>query len=213
MLADSLAGADFLQTDGPSSFRAAAGSRAESGTDVTSEPQASDEARSSEKPSGENSAEALAQVLALLDAATNFQKAEFFLKRNDFKHAEELCRKALAADPKQADYIAMMAWLDAQKPTRQDPASTLQQIAALTQAIGYNQASERALFYRGVLTKRIGQQAQAINDFKRAFDLNPRNVDAQREIHLYNMTGGDSGNGGARASDDTRGVSGKPFKK
>jgi curved DNA-binding protein CbpA len=168
----------------------------------------------SKKPGGDDSPEAQAQVIAILDAATNFQKAEICLKRNDFKLAEELCRKALAVDPKQADYIAMMAWLDAQKPNRQDAAATQQQIAALTQAIGYSQACEKAFFYRGILAKRLGQEAQAIKDFKRAFELNPRNVDAQREIRLYNMRGGDKGGkGGAKGSEGAAGIFGKLFKK
>jgi curved DNA-binding protein CbpA len=167
--------------------------------------------------SGDDSPEAQAQVMAILEAATNFQKAEICLKRNDTKQAEEFCTKAIAVEPKQADYIAMMAWLQSLKPQKQDPASTQQQIAELTRAIGISQACERAFFYRAMLLKRAGQEGQAVKDFKRAMDLNPRNVDAQREVRLYNMRGGDkakpSNAPGSKGKDEGGGIFGKLFKK
>jgi curved DNA-binding protein CbpA len=171
----------------------------------------------SSKPGGDDSPEAQAEVLVILEAATNFQKAEICLKRNDFKQAEELCKKAIDADPKPGDYIAMMAWLQAQKPDKQDPASTQALIAELTRAIGVAPGSERAVFYRATLLKRVGQTEQAIKDFKRAMELNPRNVDAQREVRLWNMRGGDaskpaSASSGGKAKEEG-GLFGKLFKK
>jgi hypothetical protein len=43
-----------------------------------------------------------AKIQAILEAATEFQKAEIFLKRNDTAQAHELAKKALALDPEQA---------------------------------------------------------------------------------------------------------------
>jgi curved DNA-binding protein CbpA len=160
----------------------------------------------SKKPGGDDSPEAQAEVQAILGASVDFQKAEICLKRNDLKQAEILCKKALDADPKPADYIAMMAWLQAQK--RQDPVSTQQQVLELTRAIGISQACERAFFYRAMLLKRLGQEPQAMKDFKRAFELNPRNVDAQRELRIYNMRGGST-----PKKEEGGGLFGKLFKK
>ncbi len=162
------------------------------------------------KPGGDDSPEAQAQVVAILEAATNFQKAEICLRRNDFKQAEEFCKKALDVDQKQADYIAMMAWLQAQKPTKQDPASLQQHVLELTKAIGISQACERAFFYRAMLLKRLGQEANAMKDFKRALELNPRNVDATRELRLYNMRGGAAA---PKKDEGGGGIFGKLFKK
>lgn len=167
---------------------------------------------SAKKPGSDDSPEAQAQVIAILEAATNFQKAEICLKRNDFKQAEEFCKKAIAVEPKQADYIAMMAWLQSQKPQKQDAGSTQEQVLELTRAIGISQACERAYFYRAMLLKRLGQEPQAMKDFKRAMDLNPRNVDAQRELRLYNMRGGDKAAASAK-KDEGGGIFGKLFKK
>ena len=56
------------------------------------------------------------EVEAVLEASLAFQKAEISLKRNDMVQAEELARRARTLDPKQADYLAMLAWLEATRP-------------------------------------------------------------------------------------------------
>ena len=61
-------------------------------------------------------------VAKVVEAAADFQKAEVCFKRNDLAQAEALCRKALKADPTQADYHAMLAWLISLKPENQTPA-------------------------------------------------------------------------------------------
>lgn len=165
------------------------------------------------KHGSDDSAESQAKVVAILEAATNFQKAEICLKRNDTKQAEEFCKKAIDVDPNQADYISMMAWLQSLKPMKQDLGSTQEQIAELTRAIGISQACERAFFYRAMLLKRSGDEAKAIKDFKRAVELNPRNVDAQREVRLFNMRGGSPSKPAAKKDEGGGGIFGKLFKK
>jgi curved DNA-binding protein CbpA len=127
------------------------------------------------------------QVQAVLEAATNFQKAEFFLRRGDFKEAEVLCRKAHEGDSKQPEYLAMLAWLESMKPENQGPKPTQERIAMLDQAIMANERLERAVFYRGMLYKRLGDTHSAVRDFRRASELNPRNLDAVREVRLFEM--------------------------
>ena len=128
-----------------------------------------------------------AKIQAVLDATTNFSKAEHYLKRNDLVQAELLCRKAYEADPTQADYIAMLAWIEAQKPANQDKDQTRARIAMLDRAVKIGENCEKAYFYRGMLNKRLDQIPAAMKDFKMAADLNPRNLDAMREIRLYQM--------------------------
>jgi tetratricopeptide (TPR) repeat protein len=128
-----------------------------------------------------------AHVQAVLEAATNFQKAEFFLRRNDLKEAEALCRKAHEADPKPAEYLAMLAWLEAMKPENQGLDETLARIRMLDQAIVAAERLERAYFYRGMLYRRVGDLHSAVRDFRKAADLNPRNLDAVREVRLFEM--------------------------
>lgn len=133
-----------------------------------------------------------AKIHAILEAATEFQKAEIFLKRNDIVQAGELARKAHALDPEQSDYLAMVTWLDAQKQEWIGREKTLEKIAVLDRCIKMNVNSERAYFWRGMLYKRIDETSKAMKDFKKAAELNPRNLDAMREVRLHNIRGGQS---------------------
>jgi tetratricopeptide (TPR) repeat protein len=139
---------------------------------------------------GTGSPEMQATVAKVVDAATNFQKAEVCFRRNDLAQAEMFCRKAMEDDATQPDYFAMLAWLVALKPENHSPEKTLQGIQTLERAIAMNDRCEKAYHWRGMLFKRLGRTDLAVRDFRRAVDLNPRNIDAAREVRLYNMRGG-----------------------
>jgi tetratricopeptide (TPR) repeat protein len=139
---------------------------------------------------GSGSPETQEKVAKVIDAATNFQKAEVCLRRGDHAQAEALCQLALDADATQSDYLAMMAWLLALKPENQSPEQTAKSITMLSAAIKLNARCEMAYFWRGMLLRRLGKIDAAIRDFKEAVDLNPRNIDAAREVRLHRMRGG-----------------------
>lgn len=139
---------------------------------------------------GSVSAEDQAKVEVVLDAAMSFQKAEVCFKRRDYAQAEVLCRHAVEADATQADYFAMLAWLEAMKPESQSREATLSRIRELDHALSLSDRCERAYFYRAQLHKRAGDNGAALADFKKARDLNPRNLDAQTEVRLLEMRKG-----------------------
>jgi curved DNA-binding protein CbpA len=163
-----------------------------------------------------------AKIQAVLEAATEFQKAEFLLKRNqNDPQAYAIVKRCVSLDPDQADYMATLAWLDAQKPEWLSREKTLEKIAILDRCIQKNENCERAFFYRGMLYKRIDEPNKALKDFKKAAELNPRNLDAMREVRLHNIRGGASKpppGMGSRASkappaETLGGLFGKLFKK
>lgn len=176
---------------------------------------------------GSGSPETQDAVQKVVDAATNFQKAEVCFKRNDLAQAETFCRKALELDPTQPDYHALLAWLVATKPESQSPEATHACIKMLDKAISLSNRCEKAYFWRGMLYKRTGRTDLALKDFKRVADMNPRNIDAVREVRLHTMRS--SGRGStpppppagrqsqesSRATDEkkTSGILGKLFKK
>jgi tetratricopeptide (TPR) repeat protein len=141
---------------------------------------------------GSGSPETQEQVAKVIEAATNFQKAEVCLRRGDHAQAETLCAKALEADPTQPDYIAMLAWLLQLKPENQTPEGVKVSLDMLDRAVSMSNRCEKAFFWRGMLRQRMGRTAAAVRDFKRASELNPRNIDAAREVRLYRMRGGRS---------------------
>jgi tetratricopeptide (TPR) repeat protein len=139
---------------------------------------------------GSGSPEMQETVAKAVEAASDFQRAEVCFKRHDYVQAEALCRKAVAADATQADYLAMLAWLVSLKPESQAAEKVAECVQMLDRAVTLSDRCERGYFWRGMLNKRLGKTDAAFRDFRRAFDLNPRNIDAAREVRLYNMRGG-----------------------
>jgi len=134
----------------------------------------------------DESAEEQEQVQRLLRASTNFQKAQVLLKRNNLAGAEEAARLALADAPDEADHFALVAWLAAMKPDADLP----QQLREIDRAVKAEPANIRVRWFRGQILKRLGKDRQALEDFRLIVEKDPRHVDAQRELRLYDMSRG-----------------------
>jgi curved DNA-binding protein CbpA len=125
------------------------------------------------------------QVMDVLTAAMAFQKAEVLLKKRSYAEAEERAREALRLDPNQADYAALVAWIEALKTT--DSVELLRHCRTLDDAVRRDSNNERIRFYRAQLLKRAGKQERALQDFRWIASHNPHHVDAQRELRLHLM--------------------------
>jgi curved DNA-binding protein CbpA len=143
---------------------------------------------------GSGDAEEQERVARVVDAALEFQKAEILLKKNDLAGAERLVAHAFESDPDQPEYRALLAWVRALR--RGDPPDMREGqtsahfddlIKILDQLLAKEHRFERALYYRGVLLKRSGRVERAIRDFRLAAEINPKNLDAVREVRLYEM--------------------------
>jgi DnaJ-domain-containing protein 1 len=159
-----------------------------------------------------------AKIQAILEAATEFQKAEILMKRSPKDpQAYELVKRCVELDDHQTDYVATLAWLEAQRPEWQGAAKTMEKVAILDRCIERSPNSERALFYRAMLLKRADQPSRALKDFKRVSEINPKNLDAMREVRLHNMrSGAEKKPGppqGAPPDRKNSGLLGKLFKK
>ena len=124
------------------------------------------------------------QIQQIIDAATDFQRAEILWKKRD-PGAEEFINRAYKADPQQSDYIALYATVQLSKRAPDAPVDDL--IKLCDQAIENSERCELAYFCRANLKKRIGRIEAAIVDFRNAYELNPKNLDAAREVRLYEM--------------------------
>ena len=130
----------------------------------------------------------------VVEAALDFQKAEVLMKKHDLGGAEGLVRRALAADPDQPEYLTLLVWIQAQRrgdpPALEEGRETAHYddlIRMLDKVIGKEPRYERALFFRGMLLKRAGRGDKAIRDFRLAADINPKNLDAVREVRVHDM--------------------------
>jgi len=124
-----------------------------------------------------------AQVAAILNAASAFQRAEVLMKKKNFTEALEQAKEAYEGDPTQADHAALYAWL--QGTQRSSKFEEL--ISMLDAALEGNSDNVRALWYRGQLLKKAGQHLRAIKDFKQVVRLKPNHMEAKRELHIHTM--------------------------
>jgi len=132
---------------------------------------------------GAGGAEEQEQVQRVVRAATAFQKAEVLMKRNNLAAALEEARKAVELDPSQADYIALLAWVE----STQLNANLEDILARIEKAQRLEPNNTRIRWYRGSILKRLGKNSRAVGDFRFIVENDPRHLDAQREIRLYEM--------------------------
>jgi hypothetical protein len=107
--------------------------------------------------------------------------------REDLERAERLCRRAHQEQPTSAEALALLAWIEALRPANRGVEATRQRISMLSRALDLDDHCENALLWRAQLHKRIENHPAAIRDFKRVVELNQTNLDAVRELRLYEM--------------------------
>lgn len=140
------------------------------------------------------------EVQRILDAADAFQRAQVFLKKRDIDQAELYAERAMNGDPEQADYIAFWVSIQLQKRASDPNAPMADLLKLLDDALAKDSACERALFCRGTLLKRIGRVEAAMSDFRKVVELYPKNIDAARELRLYEMRKGSSSSSSSTAA-------------
>lgn len=166
------------------------------------------------------------KIQGIVDGAMNYQKAEVCLRRKDFAEAERLSQLAVEASPDDGEYLALAAWIQL---TQRPPEAKVDDIVdKLKKAQARAKEAEKPNFYLAMALKRAGQMQAAIIYFKRASIANPRNLDALRELRLWEMrkekggnaSGGPTGSarGGSRAGSkgkekEPQGLFGRFFKK
>jgi tetratricopeptide (TPR) repeat protein len=126
----------------------------------------------------------------VLDGAMAYQRVEVLARKREYDKALELLERVVNLSGDEADYHAMQAWLLLQKyPEGEAPFK--QMISATDKALKLNKDHERAIYYRGLIFKRMKREADALKFFRRAAELNPKNLDALREVRIATMRKGD----------------------
>jgi tetratricopeptide (TPR) repeat protein len=141
-------------------------------------------ARSVKEGGGTPAAERLMQQI--LDAAMAYQKVEVLVRKRDYDQALALLDRIVAMHNDEADYHAMNAWILLQKhPTKEAPLEEI--IASAEAGMKIDPKHERANFCKGLALKRMGKEYEALRYFRAAAEINPGNVEAAREVHLFEM--------------------------
>jgi curved DNA-binding protein CbpA len=108
-----------------------------------------------------------------------------FAKR-EFHAAEATSRQLASADPDDSEAQALVAWATTLAGEASEE-SLRAAMPMLDKAVNRDRHCERAHYYRGMVHKRLGSNAAAFRDFTRVVSLNPKHVEAQREIRIYEM--------------------------
>ncbi|MBN1334456.1 MAG: hypothetical protein JXB39_00690 [Deltaproteobacteria bacterium] len=116
-------------------------------------------------------------------AALSWKQAELLFQNRDYAVAEACYAEALRRDPGNARYQVQHTWC-AFLAHQIDGAEALRRIEAAPASSAMERS--RFLFFAGQVAKLSGApEAEWIERFGRAVELNPENRDAQREIRLY----------------------------
>jgi len=127
------------------------------------------------------------EVHRVMAAHAAFQKAEFFVGKNQLAEAKPFAIQAYEGDPSDPEHVALYCWIMANEPERRESGKYDDLLLKIGVALSDSPRSERIKFLRAMLLKAAGRMGDAIRDFREIAEQNPRHVEAAREVRLYTM--------------------------
>jgi tetratricopeptide (TPR) repeat protein len=128
------------------------------------------------------------EVRSALDAEKLFQKALVLMRRQAYHDSIALVDKARELNPQEGEYLATWAKLQSLIRSPDSPVDDL--VAKLRRAEEQSPKSERIQLFLAQLLKRMGHEAEARTHFERVLEVNPRSIEAAREIRIMEMRRG-----------------------
>jgi tetratricopeptide (TPR) repeat protein len=123
----------------------------------------------------------------MVEAAINFQKVDVLVKRRRYDEALEICDAAMAVVRKEADYPAMKAWILLLRDGLDDEGVANEVRDLLRKTFSINTDHVHGHFVRAHFLKRQGDHDKALKHFKKVVKLDPKNIEALREVRVGNM--------------------------
>ena len=123
----------------------------------------------------------------MVEAAINFQKVDILVKRRRYDDAIAICDKAMQVVRKEADYPAMKAWILLLRDgvEEEDVADEIRSLLRTTFSL--NPDHVHGHFTRAHFLKRMGQHEKAHKHFRKVAKLDPKNLEALREVRVGEM--------------------------
>jgi hypothetical protein len=114
------------------------------------------------------------------------QQAEMHLTLGDRAQAEGLVRKSLVASPGFPEAMALLAYLEMLDTRKsQQPEHVRNCLKMVDMAIGKDPMCRRAHFFRAQMRKKLDDHEGAIRDLRAAVANDADDVEAQRELRVY----------------------------
>ena len=152
----------------------------------------------------------------MVEAAINFQKVDVLVKRRRYDDALEICRAAMSVVRKEADYPAMAAWILLLRDGIEKEKVADEIRSLLRKTFSINSDHVQGHFVRAHFLKRQGDHDKALKHFTKVSRLDPKNLEALREVRLGNMRksrGRSSAPPPSRGDSKRPSIFGKFFKK
>ncbi len=124
---------------------------------------------------------------AVVDAAINFQKVDVLVKRRRYDEALQICNQAMKVVRREADYPAMKAWILLLDQGVKDERVANEIRALLKKTFQLNTDHVHGHFVRAHFLKRMGDHDKALKHFKKVAKLDPKNLEAVREVRIAAM--------------------------
>jgi tetratricopeptide (TPR) repeat protein len=159
---------------------------------------------------------------AILDTAMEYERVLVLSRRHQYDEAIDLMKRILAVMKDDAEYHAMYAWLMMQKfPGQGQEAPLRMMLESVEKALALHDRHERANLLKAQILRRMGKVDEAFEYFRRVAEINPRNIEAMREVRVATMrSGGTTPNPRRKQQkqkpkrpDSIGGLLGKIFKK
>lgn len=123
---------------------------------------------------------------ALSEAASAFRQAKQAMRHQRYADAVPLLKRACRLVPEEAEYLTALAVAKFELSGRR-PGAVRKVIRLLELAVTQDPSCEAAHYQLGVVRKHAGDEAAAIQHFQLAHQLNPRNINAAREVRLHSL--------------------------
>ncbi len=123
----------------------------------------------------------------MVEAAINFQKVDVLVKRRRYDDALEICDAAMLVVRKEADYPAMKAWILLLRDGIQVEGVPAEIRDLLRKTFAINSDHVHGHFVRAHFLKRQGDHEKALKHFRKVAKLDPKNLEALREVRIGNM--------------------------
>lgn len=143
------------------------------------------------------------KVQDITNAELQFQKGKVFLKKRDLENAKEAFEWAVKLVPDEAEYLAYLGWVLFLSAENKKGADAVKAVTFLKKAAAVNPSLEIPCIFLGIIYKAQNLKDVAILQFRKALEINPDSIEAQRELKALD---------GIKSREDRRGLFGKTKK-
>lgn len=108
------------------------------------------------------------------------------VESREFGVALDLAQNLVDADAEDAEAIAIHAWASVRGGEANDD-ELREALGNMEKAVSADRSCAQAVFYRGLMHKRLGDVPSAFRDFAKAMQLNPEHTAAETEVKAFAM--------------------------